>query len=181
MVYIVPNYSVQVDWVCVCVCVCVWIITRGIWVLARILCIISDPVVHVCMLNCFSCVQLCAILWTVAHQAPLSMDSSGKNTGVGCYALLHGIFLTQGPNSRLLLSPALAGRFFTTSATWEADCTIPVAKCFENHPGWMNERINELLDLISSFILISLLFGDIFTLTFKSLWINVFFLSLFSH
>ena len=121
MVYIVPNYSVQVDWVCVCVCVCVWIITRGIWVLARILCIISDPVVHVCMLNCFSCVQLCAILWTVAHQAPLSMDSSGKNTGVGCYALLHGIFLTQGPNSRLLLSPALAGRFFTTSATWEAE------------------------------------------------------------
>ena len=72
------------------------------------------------MLNCFSCVQLCAILWTETHQAPLSMDSSGKNTGVGCYALLQGIFLTQGPNSCLLLSPALASRFLTTSATWEA-------------------------------------------------------------
>ena len=101
--------------------VCVWIITRGIWVLARILCVISDPVVHACMLNCFSCVQLCATLWTVAHQSPLSMDSSGKNTGVGCYALLQGIFLTQGLNSHLLLSAALAGRFFTTSATWEAE------------------------------------------------------------
>ena len=25
-------------------------------------------------------------------------DSSGKNTGVGCHALLQGIFLSQGPN-----------------------------------------------------------------------------------
>ena len=29
---------------------------------------------------------------TVAHQAPLSMDSPGKNTGVGCHALLQGFF-----------------------------------------------------------------------------------------
>ena len=29
-------------------------------------------------------------------------DSPGKNTGVGCYALLQGIFLTQGSNSHLL-------------------------------------------------------------------------------
>ena len=29
-------------------------------------------------------------------------DSLGKNTGVGCYALLQGIFLTQGQNPRLL-------------------------------------------------------------------------------
>ena len=26
--------------------------------------------------------------WTVAHQAPLSWDSPGKNTGVGSHALL---------------------------------------------------------------------------------------------
>ena len=32
----------------------------------------------------------------LAHQAPLSMDSPGKNTGVGCHFLLQGIFLTQG-------------------------------------------------------------------------------------
>ena len=43
-------------------------------------------------------------------------DSPGKNTGVGCHALLQGIFLTQGPN-RSLMPPALAGGFFTT--TWE--------------------------------------------------------------
>ena len=43
-------------------------------------------------------------------------DSPGKNTGVGCQALLQGIFPTQG----LKVSPPLAGGFFTTSATWEA-------------------------------------------------------------
>ena len=29
-------------------------------------------------------------------------DSAGKNTGVGCHALLQEIFLTQGSNPRLL-------------------------------------------------------------------------------
>ena len=37
-------------------------------------------------------------------------DSSGKNTGVGCYFLLQGIFLTQGSNPRL----RLGGGFFTS-------------------------------------------------------------------
>ena len=41
-------------------------------------------------------------LGTVAHQAPLSMDSPGKNPGVGCDFLLHGIFVTQGFNLHLL-------------------------------------------------------------------------------
>ena len=36
------------------------------------------------------------------HQAPLSRDSRGKNTGVGCQALLQGIFPTQGLNLHLL-------------------------------------------------------------------------------
>ena len=47
------------------------------------------------VLSHFSCVQLFVILWTVAHQAPLSLGFSGKNTGVGCHALLQRIFLTQ--------------------------------------------------------------------------------------
>ena len=44
------------------------------------------------------CVQLFATPWTVACQAPLPWDFSGKNTRVGCHFLLHGIFLTQGSN-----------------------------------------------------------------------------------
>ena len=39
---------------------------------------------------------------------------------VVCHALLQRIFLTQGLNPSLLLSPVLAGGFFTTNATWEA-------------------------------------------------------------
>ena len=46
-------------------------------------------------------------------------NSPGKNTGVSRHALHQGIFLTQGSNPHLT-SPALAGGFFTTNATWEA-------------------------------------------------------------
>ena len=46
-------------------------------------------------------------------------DSPGKNTGVGCHALLQGIILTQASNWCLLLSPELAGKFSTISKTWE--------------------------------------------------------------
>ena len=34
--------------------------------------------------------------------------------GVGCHFLLQEIFLTQGSNPYLFMSPALAGAFFTT-------------------------------------------------------------------
>ena len=57
---------------------------------------------HVCMLNCFGFVRLCATLWTVAHQAPLSMGFSNQYTRVDCHALLQGIFPTQGSNPCLL-------------------------------------------------------------------------------
>ena len=47
-------------------------------------------------------------------------NSPGKNIGVGCYAFLQGIFLTQGSLCVCLTSPTLAGCFFTTRGTWEA-------------------------------------------------------------
>ena len=58
------------------------------------------------MLSHFSSVQLFEMLWTVANPAPPGSSvhggSSGKNTGVGCHALLQEIFLTQGSNLHLL-------------------------------------------------------------------------------
>ena len=54
------------------------------------------------MLSCFSLVQLFAMLWTVARP----WYSPGKNTGEGCYFLLHGIFPTQGSEPPTLKSPA---------------------------------------------------------------------------
>ena len=71
--------------------------------------------VHV--LSCFSHVPLCVTPWTVAHEALCPWNSPGKNTGVGFHAVFQGIFPTQRWNPHLI-SPALAGRFFITSATW---------------------------------------------------------------
>ena len=45
-------------------------------------------------------------------------DSPGKNTGVGCQALLQEIFLTHGLNSCLLHS-CIGIRFSTTTPTWK--------------------------------------------------------------
>ena len=49
--------------------------------------------------------QSCLTLWdpwTAAHQAPMSMEFSSKNTRLGCHFLLQGIILTQGSNPCLL-------------------------------------------------------------------------------
>ena len=58
---------------------------------------------HLCVhvLSHFSHVWLFETLWTVSYQAPLTMGSPDKNTGVGCHALLQGIFSTQGLNPHL--------------------------------------------------------------------------------
>ena len=39
-------------------------------------------IIHMCVLS-LSHIRLSVTLWTVAHQAPLSMGFSGKNTGWG--------------------------------------------------------------------------------------------------
>ena len=51
-----------------------------------------------------SCSTLCNPVDYTAYQDPLSMarSSPGKNTGVGCHALLQGMFPTQGLNLHLL-------------------------------------------------------------------------------
>ena len=72
------------------------------------------------MLSHFSFVWLCATLWTVACQALLPMGFARKNTGVGGHALLQGSLPDPELKPVSLTSPALAGRFFTTSTTVEA-------------------------------------------------------------
>ena len=84
---------------------------------------------NVCTLSRFSRVWLFATLWTVAHQAPLSMGFSRQEFWSG---------LSRPPPEDIpdpliklasLTSPALAGRFFTTSATWESPWEI-VNHCY---------------------------------------------------
>ena len=54
------------------------------------------------MLSCFHHVRLFATPCTIAHQVPRPWDSPGKNSGVGCHALLLGIFPTQELNPGIL-------------------------------------------------------------------------------
>ena len=61
---------------------------------------VSNVCVHLGYVT--SVVSDSVILWTVPCQTPLSMGFSNKNTGVGCHALLQGIFPTQGSSPCLL-------------------------------------------------------------------------------
>ena len=56
-----------------------------------------------------------AISWTVASQAPNPWNFSGKNIGVGELPFpTTGDFPDPGVEPMSLVSPPLAGRFFTT-------------------------------------------------------------------
>ena len=57
---------------------------------------------HACMLRYFSHVQLFVTLWTLAHQATLSMGFSRQEYWSGLPCFLQGIFPTQGSNLFLL-------------------------------------------------------------------------------
>ena len=72
------------------------------------------------VLSCFSCVQLCETLRTAACQAPLSMGFSRREYYSGLPCPPPGDLPEPGMEPESLMSPALAGRFFTASTTWEA-------------------------------------------------------------
>ena len=71
-------------------------------------------------LSLFSCVRLSVTPWTAAHQAPLSMGFSRQEHWSGQLCPPPGGLPDPGIKSASLMSPAAAGRFFTTSTTWEA-------------------------------------------------------------
>ena len=59
--------------------------------------------IYVCMgVYVLSHIQLFEAPWTIACQPPLSIDSPGKNTRMGCHFLIQELFPTQGSNLRLL-------------------------------------------------------------------------------
>ena len=71
------------------------------------------------MLTHFSPVQLLETAWTVACQAPLSMEFSRQEYWHGLPFPSPVDLSAPGIKPASLMSPALAGWFFTTSATWE--------------------------------------------------------------
>ena len=82
----------------------------------------------VCVLSRFSCVWLFVILWTVAHQAPLSMSFSRQEYWSGLPCPPPGDLPHPGMEPMSLTSFALAGGFFTTSATWETSLLVRKVK-----------------------------------------------------
>ena len=72
--------------------------------------------------------------------SPTDPPGKPKNTGVGCHALLQGIFPTQGSNKHLLRLPALTGGFFTSGANWEAQINRTSIK--------KNQNIHKLINFL---------------------------------
>ena len=68
----------------------------------------------------FSHLRLFATPWTIAGLAPLSMEFSRPEYWNGLPCPPPGDLPNSGIEPRSHTRPALAGRFFTTSATWEA-------------------------------------------------------------
>ena len=77
------------------------------------------------MLSHFSHVALGATLWTVVHQALLSMGFSGQEYWSGLPCPPPRDLPDPGIKSTSLKSLVLAGRFFTTSTTSEAQLREP--------------------------------------------------------
>ena len=73
-----------------------------------------------CVLSHFSREHLFWTPWTVTHQVPLSMGFSRLEYWRSLPFPSPGDFPDPGIEPTLLMSPALAGTFFTTSATEEA-------------------------------------------------------------
>ena len=72
------------------------------------------------LLSCFSRVRLCETLQMAAHQAPPSLGFSRQEYWSGLPCPPPRDLPNSGIKPASLMSPALAGRFFTTSSIWEA-------------------------------------------------------------
>lgn len=72
---------------------------------------------------------------------------------MGLNLLLQGIFPTQELNLLLLHSSALAGRFFTTTVTWEAQ-----TQCIDRETSYKIEEINHSVSMPY--------YSDIFKITY---------------
>ena len=83
-------------------------------------------------------------LWTVAHQASLSMGFSRQEYWRRLPCPPPGNLPNQGIEPTSLMSPAQAGKFFTTIAAWEAQTSVYLNSIFVlliNGLEW--ERRNE--------------------------------------
>ena len=88
------------------------------------------------VLSRFSCVWLFTTLWTIAHQAPLTMGFSRQEYWSGLLCPPPGDLHDPRLKPR---SPAPVGGFFTTSTTWEAPLTAVPPGNFQKLQKWSKE------------------------------------------
>ena len=79
---------------------------------------------HACVLSHFSRVRVFVTVRTVAYQAPLFMGFSRQEYWSGLLCPPPGYLSDPGIRPASFMSPELAGRFFTTSTTWEAQLML---------------------------------------------------------
>ena len=75
---------------------------------------------HAYVLSNFRRIRLFVTPWTVAHQAPLSMEFSRQEYWNGLPFPSPGDLPVLWIEPASPMSPALVGMFFITSTTWEA-------------------------------------------------------------
>ena len=84
------------------------------------------------VLNCFSHVQLFVTLWNIACQAPLSMGFFRQEYWSGLPFPPTGDLPQPGIEPEPLMSPVLAGRFFTTIDHEHLNIQIGTVACAQN-------------------------------------------------
>ena len=88
------------------------------------------------------------IPWTVLHQAPLSMGFSRQEYWSGLPCLSPGDLPNRRMEPACLMSPALAGGFFTTSTTaalspskFPSHFSTAPRDCAAGSPGWISQAV----------------------------------------
>ena len=111
---------------------------------------------HACTLSHFGRIWLFATLWTVTHQAPLSMGFCSQEYWNGLPCPSPGVFSTEGSNSCLLFL-----------LHWQVDSLPPVPPGKPTHLIHIVEKQKELLKthkllliIILSLVTLVLLFWD---------------------
>ena len=114
----------------------------------------NNPSIHqlLLLLSRFSRVRLCATPETAASQAPPSLDSPGKNTGVGCH------FLLQCMKGKVKVKSL--SRVRPSATPWTAAFQAPPSMGFSRQEYWSgvpstDERMNKIWHISINAVLFS--------------------------
>ena len=101
-----------------------------------------------CHVHACSALSNSATPWTIAHQAPLSMEFSRQEYWSALPFPPPGDLPNLEIEPTSLVSPALAVKFFTTSATWELNSPVhPLLSSPPTHHIWLRGEGSQVSNL----------------------------------